>query len=572
MENNALNKQLDSQVQKDTTYLYAMGGLGEIGKNMYCIQYNNEIIIIDTGIKFTSGHLGMSGMVPNFNHLKKGNYKMTLIITHGHEDHIGGIPYLLNEIKNIDKIYASILPTEMIKKKLSEFKNAAKTDILTYEDDSVIETENFKIDFFRVCHSIPDSYGISVNTPDGIIASAGDFRFDFSEEVDKTDIHKIAEISKRGVSVFLGESTNSDQASFSESEASIINNLQKILKEAKGRILLSTFASNLGRIEKIIDIALSLNKKICLMGRSMENNIKTSKKVGLLNISDLDLISSKDLDDVPDNELLVLLTGSQGEERAALSQIGNGTHPKIIAKQNDVIILSSNPIPGNYLSVELLVNKLSKTGATIIKHDWKNRIHASGHATAQEQQLMLRLIDPTYLVPIHGEIKMLKSMKENAAKINFNPENVFVIKNGEFLKLKNKTLTNTNIKINANPMFIDGRKAVEDSELVLEERKIISSKGIFNVILVVDKKAKKFISQPSISTRGCFYVKDSIGMISKIAFTIKDEVEKEMQLINSEISNEKIEDVTKNISKYFIWKNKRVNPLIVVTIFDKNKD
>ncbi|MGL5246194.1 MAG: ribonuclease J [Mycoplasmoidaceae bacterium] len=571
MNNNDLNKQLDDSVQKNTTYLFAMGGLGEIGKNMYCIQYNDEIIIIDTGIKFTSGHLGMNGMVPNFQYLKKGNYKMTLIITHGHEDHIGGVPYLLTEVKNIDKIYASILPVEMIKKKLSEFKNAAKTEILTYEDDTVIQTENFKIDFFRVCHSIPDSYGVSIETPDGIIASAGDFRFDFGEEDDKTDIHKIAEISKRDVCVFLGESTNSDQPSFSESETAIIDNLKKIIRNAKGRILLSTFASNLGRIEKIVEIALKLNKKICLIGRSMENNIKTSKKVGLLNISELDLISSKDLDDVPDNEVLILLTGSQGEERAALSQISNGTHSKILIKESDVIILSSNPIPGNYLSVEMLVNKLSKTGATIIKHDWKNRIHASGHATAQEQQLMLKLMNPKYLVPIHGEIKMLKSMKENASKINFNPDNVFIIKNGDFLKLKNKTLSHTKIKINTNPMFIDGRTAIEDSELVLEERKIISSKGIFNIIIVVDKKDKKITNQPSISTRGCFYVKDSIGMISKIAFTIREEIEKEMETINSEISNEKIEDITKNIAKYFIWKNKKVNPLIVVTIFEKNK-
>ncbi len=559
-----------NQIERDSTYLFAMGGLDEIGKNMYCIQHNEELIIIDAGIKFANSELlGMNGMVPSFKYLKKWNHKVSLFITHGHEDHIGGVPYLLNEVENIEKIYAPLLPSELIKKKTNEFKNGNNTEIIIYDSETKIKTENFEIDFFKVCHSIPDSYGVAIKTPNGLIVSAGDYRFDFGEENEETDIHKIAEISKRDVCVFLGESTNSDQPGFSESETNILDNITKILKEAKGRILLSTFASNLGRIEKIIEVAVKLNRKICLIGRSIENNVKTSKKIGMVDLSDLDMVSSKDLDDLPDNEILVILTGSQGEERAALNQIANGTHSKILIKPNDVIILSSNPIPGNFLSVENLVNKLYKTGAKIIKHDWRNRIHASGHATTQEQQLMLKLVNPKYLVPIHGETKMLKSMKRNAKKINFHPDCVFIIKNGQFLQLKNNELNLTNIKIDVRPIFIDGKIVSDNSYQVLEERKVISTDGIFNVIVHVDKKNKKVVSQPSISTRGCFYVKDSISMISKIAFSIKDAIEKEMQDSREELSNEKIKEICKNVSKYFVWKNKKSNPLIVSTIFEK---
>ncbi|MGL4647659.1 MAG: ribonuclease J [Mycoplasmoidaceae bacterium] len=560
--------ELSKQIERDTTYLFAMGGLEEIGKNMYCIQHNEELVIVDAGIKFANSELlGMNGMVPNYKYLKKWNHKISLFITHGHEDHIGGVPYLLNEVKNIDKIYAPLLSSELIKKKMAEFRNN-KCEIIIYDENTTVNTKHFFIDFFKVCHSIPDSYGVAINTPNGLIVSAGDFRFDFAEELEQTDIHKIAEISKRDICIFLGESTNSDSPGFSESESQIITNITNILKEAKGRIFLSTFASNLGRIEKVIEIALKLNRKICLLGRSIENNVKTSKKTGMLDLNDLDMISAKDLNDVPDNEVLIFLTGSQGEEKAALNQIANGVHPKIVIKPNDLIILSSNPIPGNFLAVENLVNKLYKTGARVIKHDWKNKIHASGHATTQEQQLMLKLMNPKYLVPIHGEIKMLKSMKRNASQVNFHPDNVFVIKNGDFLKLKNRELNFTNIKINVKPVLIDGKILSSDSYQVLEERRIISTEGIFNIILNVNKKEKKLVHQPAVSTRGSFYVKDSIAMISKISFSIRETLEKEMQNAKEELSDEKINEICRNISKYYIWKNKKINPLIITTIFN----
>ncbi|MDE6646159.1 MAG: ribonuclease J, partial [Malacoplasma sp.] len=445
----------------NTTYIFAVGGLDEVGKNSYAVEHNEETIMVDYGIKFASSDLlGINGIIANTAYFVENKRPIDmLLITHGHEDHIGGIPYLL-QTTEVKKICAPVLATELIKRRLSEFKNLKyNPEIIAYEDNSVFKTKYFEIDFFRVCHSIPDSFGMCIKTPDGRIVSAGDYRYDFGKDTDDTNIHKLVEMSNRGIDVFLSESTNSDQPGFSISEDNIINNVETLIKNAKGRTFVATFASNLGRIEKIIERAIKLGRRVCIMGRSMESNIKTSKKLGYLKISETDFISAKEVANCKDNQVLIVLTGSQGEEMAALNQMAEGKYQKLSLKNTDTIIMSSNPIPGNFKSVETLVNKLYKQGVVLYTNSPNFRIHSSGHATIQELQMMFKILKPKYLIPIHGESKMLSAMKRNAKAIGIDPNNVFVLTNGLKVELKNHVLTQTNNRIDAEPIYIDKKVA-----------------------------------------------------------------------------------------------------------------
>ncbi|MDE5545093.1 MAG: ribonuclease J [Malacoplasma sp.] len=552
----------------NTTYIFAVGGLDEVGKNSYAIEHNEETIMVDYGIKFASSDLlGINGIIANTAYFVENKRPIEmLLITHGHEDHIGGIPYLL-QTTDVKKICAPVLATELIKRRLSEFKNLkCNPEIIPYDDNSVFKTKYFEIDFFRVCHSIPDSFGMCIKTPDGRIVSAGDYRYDFGKDTDDTNIHKLVEMSNRGIDVFLSESTNSDQPGFSISEDNIINNVETLIKNAKGRTFVATFASNLGRIEKIIERAIKLGRRVCIMGRSMESNIKTSKKLGYLKISETDFISAKEVANCKDNQVLIVLTGSQGEEMAALNQMAEGKYQKLALKTTDTIIMSSNPIPGNFKSVETLVNKLYKQGVILHTNSPNFRIHSSGHATIQELQMMFKILKPKYLIPIHGESKMLSAMKRNAKAIGIDPNNVFVLTNGLKVELKNHVLTQTNNRIDAAPIYIDKKVASKSTTDLINKRKVLSEEGIFNVIVMVDFQAKKVVKNPMLTTRGCFFAKDSSSLISKISFSIKDEIEK--ALSSGETSKQKISDLINKTVKFYVWKNKKKNPIVTTTIFD----
>ncbi len=547
------------------TKIFAMGGIEEVGKNMYVVEHDDEIIIMDAGIKFANELLlGMNGIIPNYEYLIKNSKKnIYLVITHGHEDHIGGVPYLLSKV-DIKKIYAPKLATEMIKRKLNEFKlNLPENEII--DENLTVSLKNIKMDFFRVCHSVPDSFGVLIETPNGNIVNPGDYRFDFCSD-EQTDINKISKIAEKDIDILFIDTTNAEAEGFSSSEIHVIENLLKIIKDAKGRVFISTFSSNLSRIEKVIEGAIELKKKICIIGRSMENNIKTAKRIGLINIGENDIISTKEIESYSDNELLFILTGSQGEEKAALNQIALGTHPKIIVKETDTFVLSSNPIPGNFLSVEELVNKLFKTGAKVVQHKIDSIIHASGHATTQEQQLMIKLVNPRYIVPIHGEYKMLKTLRKTAQEAEFHKDNVIIIRNGEVIELYKKEAIKTNEVINVDPILIDGKRISKNSIKTIEERKEISDNGVFNIIICYDKKNKKIIGNPQVSTRGIFYVKDSISLIQKISYSIKEEIEKILNDKNFSINNMKEKSI--EIAKFFIWKNKKKNPKIITTVFE----
>ncbi len=555
---------------KNSTYIYALGGLEEIGKNCYVIEHNDEILVFDYGIKFANHELlGMNGMVANYEYLIENQSKIkALIITHGHEDHIGGIPYLLQQIE-IPEIWAATLPSKLIERKLKEFKDIKVPTIHSFDDNTVIKTKYFEIDFCRVSHSIPDSFLVAIKTPNGNVVSTGDFRFDFATNGDETDLGKLTEISRRDIAVLLCESTSSEVPGFSESEKYIINNLRNMIINAPGRVFISTFASNLARVEEIIAMSSELRRKVVIIGKSMEENVKTSRKIGYLDIDDDDLLTPKEAAELPDENVLVILTGSQGEENAALNTMARGENSKITLKPSDTIILSSNAIPGNFENVELLVNSLYKKGVKVIENRPDCKIHASGHATRSEQQLMIRAVNPSFLFPIHGEVKMLKSLLKNASDLGFKKENILITNNGHKLALNDGILSFTDIRVPSSPIFIDGKTTSASAIDLVSDRNILSTHGIVNVSLVFNQEKTQLVTAPLISAKGCFFTKTSGNLLMKCSYEIQKIVDEGLK------SNEPLDTIIEKIKTFTnqtILKWKKKDPLVNVVIFTRDPE
>lgn len=557
---------MDNKMDLNSTYIYALGGLDEIGKNSYVIEDNESLVIVDAGIKFTNEtYSGFNGMIANYESLleKKDKIK-ALVITHGHEDHIGAIPHLLRQLP-IKKIIAPALPVELIKKRLSEHKDIEPVEMLSYSDDSIFQLGSIKIDFLRVCHSIPDAFAVVFETPNGKIVESGDFRFDFATDGDQTNLTKMMQIGMRGIDVLLCESTSSEVPGFSESEKYIIKNIEDYIKAAPGRVFVSTFSSNLSRIEEIIVIAINLNKKVAIMGKSMEANVKISRRLGYLKAKDSDFIQSKDIKNYPDNEVLVILTGSQGEPTAALNMMAQGKHSKISLKPNDTVILSSNPIPGNFAQVESLINSLYRHGVTVRENHPDKKIHSSGHATRSEQQLLIRGINSRYLVPIHGEYKMLKTLKKNATDLGYDEKDIIIVRNGDVLQLKDKKLTHlVGVRKAYEPVLVNGVEVSAHTKQLLNERNQLSNDGIVNVVLQYSAKNNK-VYDTTISTRGCFYASDNIQLLNRLLGSIKKEFNSSVKVDNFKFTNDSINEIRKKlfeIVKTSIWRVKKKNPII----------
>ena len=552
------------------TKILALGGIEEIGKNMYVFEYNDELFIVDCGNKFCDENKlpGVSSIICSFDYLLLNKKKIKgLIVTHAHEDHIGGIPYLLKAI-NIPNIYASPLSLLIIKHKLKEHNDIKQPKFIEITDDLIINEKYFTIDFFRVCHSIPLCYGVCLQTPNGNIVTCGDFRFDFFNKMEQTNIHKICDISKRGIDLLLCETTNAESLGFSTSEYLIINEIKKRLMNAKGRVLITTFASNSRRIENIIEIAKSLKRRICIIGKSMETNIKSSIQLNLIKTFKQDFVEPTDIKNIADRDLLIILTGSQGEPNAALNMMANGRYPHIVLKSSDTLLMSSNPIPGNFDQVEQLLNRLYKSGMKIYVNSNKNKLHASGHASQIELELMVKLINPKYIIPIHGEYRMLAAMKNNVSIVGFEKEKYIQVTNGQIVELSNHQIDVTNNFVNTDEVYIDDNKTNVDNSRVLIARKILSTDGIFNVTILIDRITQKIIGIPKLITRGCFYANSYINLLHKIEYSIRDNIELEMSKNQKPIDNLKIRKIAEQTITYFIYKNKHKRPLVQTTIFD----
>jgi len=544
--------------------IFALGGLNEVGKNMYCIEQNDELIIIDSGMGFSEEGFGAALVLPDYTYLKNNVNKIKgLFITHGHEDHIGGIPFLLNEVK-IPKIYANAFAIKLIQSKLKDFSYPnydLESLIEEYKDDSIYQFSAFTISFFRTNHSIPDSFGIAIKTRLGYILHTGDFKFDLTPLSNEFDYYKIAQYSKEGVLLLLSDSTNSLVNKPSISEMKVSSSLKSQFSFIKGRIIIATFASNTVRISQIIEAANSCNRKIIVFGKSIEKSIQVATSLKYLNPPKGIFMNVDEFPHLPDDKIVILSTGTQGEPLSSLSRIANGTHKNIRLKKGDTVIFSSSAIPGNQEKIDHIVDKLYSYGADVITNSVLSDVHSSGHANSNELQLMLNLCKPKYFMPIHGEYAMLYRHTELACEVGINNRNCFILNNGQVLTL-NEEGFNYKQRVPSGAIYVDEKNNILDNK-TRKERLYLSNNGIVFLTLAIENK--KLISIPSIASRGFLYNKTSHDLIEKILiFTtnITNSYIKENDLGNCK------EYVENNVSNYILNLTGR-KPFVNVIILKK---
>jgi len=507
---------------KKVTSVAALGGLGEVGKNMYVIAHDDELLIIDAGIMFPEDELlGVDYVIQDYTYLKENQSKIKgLFITHGHEDHIGGIPFLLNAV-DIPVIYAPRIAADLINKKLEE-RNINYKNIEIINNDTVFKSKYFKVEVVNTTHSIPDSYAFAITTPNGVIFETGDFKFDLTPIGPIADLHKMAEFGANGVTLLLSDSTNALSPGFSKSESKVDDALNDIINGHLGRIIIATFASNIYRLKHIVETCRKYNRKIVVFGRSMETNIELAINHGLIEANDT-FIEAKDAKNFKTNELCILCTGSQGEPLAALSRIANGQHKQITLLPDDLVIFSSNPIPGNAASINRIINMLCLKGVRVYTNAELADIHTSGHAKQDEQKLMLRLINPKYFMPMHGEYRMLKAHAKTGMECGIPEENIFICKNGDVVELVDGTVRRGGT-ITAGDIYVDGSRIGDIGSAVIKDRKLMSQDGILIAILNINTKERKLLLKPNVTARGFVLVNENQELMQTIETKISEVV------------------------------------------------
>ncbi|MBU4314866.1 ribonuclease J [Patescibacteria group bacterium] len=553
----------------DEVRVIVLGGLEEVGRNCTLIEYKNDIMLIDMGLEFPQEDMhGVDYIIPNVSYLKgKEKNVRGVVITHGHYDHIGGIPHIVPKIGN-PPVFALPIAAGIIKKRQEDYPQS-NINIKEIKDDAILQLGVFKVSFIHMNHNIPDSAAVVVETPAGIIIHSGDWKFDFHPAGDKPgDLHKMAKLGEQGVLLLMGDSTNANKEGQQTSEKVIGEELRGIIEKAQGRVIVGTFASLLSRVKQVLEISEQLGRKVVIDGRSMKSNVEIARQKGFIHISDRTLLPVEKVNSQPDDKVLIMCTGAQGEENAALSRITNDEHKNVRIKKGDTIIFSSSIVPGNEVSVSRLKDTLSRKGARIV-HSETMDVHAGGHAKKEDIKLLISLIRPKYYMPIEGNYFLLFENANVAYSLGYSEENVIIAENGQVLNLtKDRNgqgyIKKTEERANTEYVFVDGLGVGDVSEVVLRDRKTLADDGMVIAVVQIDKKTGQLIGTPDIISRGFIFMKDNQKLIQETRTMIKKAISDQdpLSMADSDYIKSTIRDT---VGKHLFKKTQR-RPMILPVV------
>ena len=552
---------------QDKLLIFALGGVGEIGKNMYCIQYGNDIVVVDAGLKFPEEEmLGIDVVIPDIAYLLENRDKVkAILLTHGHEDHIGGLPYVLKQL-NVP-IYGTKLTLGLVENKLKEAGLLGDTKRHLINEETELTFGTIKASFFRTNHSIPDSVGVCLETPEGNVVHTGDFKFDHTPVNDQfADLQRMAEIGSRGVLALLSDSTNAERAGYTPSESNIGKEFESLFRSAKQRVVVATFASNVHRIQQVINAAAETRRKITVIGRSMVNVVGIASELGYLNIPEGMLIEPEEVNKLPADRVVILSTGSQGEPMSALTRMARSTHRKVDILPGDTVIIAATPIPGNERYVGRTVDELMRLGAHVIYGPGSiSGVHVSGHGSQEELKLMLNLMKPEYFIPIHGEYRMLRHHGLLGEQVGIPKENIFLLDIGDTVEVQNGVARKGG-KVPSGNVLIDGLGVGDVGNIVLRDRKLLSQDGILVVVVTLSKQDGTILSGPDIISRGFVYVRESEGLLEEANRIVTNTLHK---LMNDNVNEwASLKTNVKDALGRFLYEQTRRRPMILPIIME----
>ncbi|SJZ38573.1 ribonuclease J [Garciella nitratireducens] len=551
--------------QKEKLKVIPLGGLGEVGKNMTIFEYKNDIIIVDSGLRFPDDDMyGIDMVIPDLSYIIKNRNKIRgIVLTHGHEDHIGALPYLLKEV-NVP-VYATKLTLGLVENKLKEHGILRNSNLKVVKAKDVIQIGEFSVEFIHVSHSIADSVALAIKCEVATVVHTGDFKIDYTPIDNKVmDLHRLAELGKEGVTLLMADSTNVERPGYSMSESTVGQTFLELFRGVTSRIIVATFASNIHRVQQIINAAIHYNRKVVVSGRSMVNIVSVAEELGYINIPDGVLIDLNDIKKYPDEQLVIITTGSQGEPMSGLSRMSISEHKKVEISKGDLVIISATPIPGNEKSISQVINQLYKLGANVIYSKLAD-VHVSGHACQEELKLIHTLIRPKYFLPVHGEYRMLMQHAQLAESLGMPQENIFIGEIGSVLEV-NRDFAKINGKVQSGQTLVDGLGVGDVGNIVLRDRKHLSQDGLFIVVVSLDKEKGKVVAGPDVISRGFVYVRESGNLIEEAKAVVRQALTKCEESQVTDWST--IKGAIRDTLRQFLYEKTKRKPMILPIIME----